>query len=83
VTVHLPAFGGVLTEFHAAEFEEHHTYVVGRAITTRRSVPPGTAIHLVRICRVVTGRLRAPLGNRVLVTEEGQPLCVEGVPSIG
>ena len=83
VTVHIPAFGGVLTEFHRAEFEEHRTYVVGRAITSTRPVPPGTAIPMVGIRQMVTGRLQAPLGNRVLVTDKGQPMCVEGVPSIG
>ena len=40
VTVHIPAFGGVPTQFHRAEFDEHLTYVVGRAITsTRPSLP--------------------------------------------
>jgi hypothetical protein len=81
VTVHIPAFGGVLTEFHKAEFEEHRTYVVGRAITSTKSVPPGTAIPMVGIRRMVSGRLQAPLGNRVLVTDKGQPVCVEGAPS--
>jgi hypothetical protein len=81
VTVHIPAFGGVLTDFHRAEFEEHRTYVVGRAITSTRPVPPGTAIAAVGIRRMVTGHLQDPLGNRVLVTEKGQPMCVEGVPS--
>lgn len=83
VTVHIPAFGGVFTDFHRAEFEEHQTYVVGRTITSTRPVPPGTAIEMVGIRRMVTGRLQAPLGNRLLVTLEGQPMCVEGVPSSG
>jgi hypothetical protein len=81
VTVHIPAFGGVLTDFHRAEFEEHRTYVIGRAITSIRPVPPGTAIVAVGIRRMVTGRLQAPLGGRVLVTDKGQPMCVEGVTS--
>ena len=63
VTAHIPAFGSVLTEFHRAEFEEHRTYVVGRAITSTRPVPPGTAIPMVGIRQVVTGRLQAPLGQ--------------------
>ncbi len=83
VTVHIPAFGGVLTDFHRAEFEEHRTYVVGRVITSTRTVPPGTAIRMVGIRQMVSGRLQAPLGNRVLVTDKGQPMCVEGVPSSG
>jgi hypothetical protein len=82
MTVHIPAFGGVLTDFHRAEFEEHRTYVVGRAITSTRSVPPGTAIQMIGIMRMVSGRLQAPLGNRVLVTDKGQPMCVEGVSSV-
>ena len=83
VTVHIPAFGGVLTDFHRAEFEEHRTYVVSRAITSTRPVPSGTVIPAVGIRRMVSGRLQAPLGNRVLVTDKGQPMCVEGVPSSG
>jgi len=83
VTVHIPAFGSVLTEFHRAEFEEHGTYVVGRAITSTRPVPPGTAIRMVGIRRMVTGRLQAPLGSRVLVTDKGKPMWVEGIPSSG
>jgi len=78
VTVHIPAFGGVLTEFHRAEFDEHRTYVVGRAISSTRPVPPGTAIAAVGIRRLVSGRLQSPLGDRVLVTAKGQPICVEG-----
>jgi hypothetical protein len=83
ITVHIPAFGGVRTDFHRAEFEEHRTYVVGLAITSTRPVPPGTAIPMVGIRRIVSGRLQAPLGNRVLVTDKGQPMCVEGGPSVG
>jgi hypothetical protein len=45
-------------------------------------VPPGTAIPMVGIRRIVSGRLQAPLGNRVLVTDKGQPMCVEGVSSV-
>jgi hypothetical protein len=83
MTVHIPAFGGVRTDFHRAEFEEHRTYVVGRTITSIRPVPPGTAVPMVGIRRIVSGRLQAPLGNRVLVTDKGQPMYVEGHPSVG
>ena len=44
-TIHFPAFGSVLTEFHHAEFVEYDTCVVGQAVTTERAVPPGTAIR--------------------------------------
>jgi hypothetical protein len=76
LTIHFPAFGGVLTEFHRAEFEEHPTYVVGRAITSRRSLPPGTAVPLIGITRAVVGRLDASLDGRVLVDDRGRPLAV-------
>jgi len=76
VTIDFPAFGGILTEFHHAEFQEHGTYVVGRAITTQRTVPPGTAVVLVGLSRMVRGRLTAPLGGRALITTSGQPVAV-------
>jgi hypothetical protein len=76
VTIHFPAFGGVLTEFHRAEFQEHATYVVGRAITSERRVPPGTAVVALGVTRDVTGRLTAPLGGRMLLNMSGQPLAV-------
>jgi hypothetical protein len=76
VTIHFPAFGGVLTEFHRAEFQEHPTTVVGRAITSQRKVPPGTAVVAIGINRMVTGRLAAPLGDRVLLRESGEPITV-------
>lgn len=76
LTITLPASGGVLTEFHRAIFQEHDTYVVGRAITTERDVPTGTAIPLVRITRPVNGRLGSPLDGRVLVNMNGQPVPV-------
>ncbi|MHB2024887.1 MAG: hypothetical protein ACYCO3_16465 [Mycobacteriales bacterium] len=76
VTIHFPAFGGVLTEFHRAEFCEHPAYVVGRAVTSERRVAPGTAVVLLGINRKVLGRLRAPLGGRVLLNRSGQPLEV-------
>ena len=36
---------------------------------------------MVGIRRMVSGRLQALLGNRVLVTDKGQPVSVEGAPS--
>jgi hypothetical protein len=79
VTIHFPAFGGVLTEFHRAEFQEHAAYVVGRAITSQRDVPPGTMVIAVGVIRKVTGRLTAPLGQRVLLNTSGHPIAV--IPS--
>jgi hypothetical protein len=76
VTIHFPAFGGVLTDFHHAEFQEHDAYVVGRAITYERPAAPGTAVPLAVVDRNVTGRLTGPLGGRVLLTTSGQPLAV-------
>ena len=76
LTIHFPAFGGVLTQFHRAEFQEHATYVVGRAVTSERRVPPGTAVVALGVTRDVTGRLTAPLGGRVLLNMNGQPLAV-------
>jgi hypothetical protein len=76
VTVHFLAHGGVLTEFHRAEFQEHANYVVGRAITSERSVPEGRLVHMVGISRMVMGRLTSPLDGRVLVDTTGQPLAV-------
>lgn len=76
VTIHFLAHGGVLTQFHRAEFHEHANYVVGRAITSERSVPQGTVVPMVGIGRMVMGRLTAPLDGRVLVDAKGQPLAV-------
>jgi hypothetical protein len=76
LTIHFPAFGGALTEFHRAEFQEHSAYVVGRAITSKRSVPPDAAVRPIGINRTVIGRLAAPLGRRVLVSAIGTPLAV-------
>jgi hypothetical protein len=56
VTVRFPAFGGNLTEFHPAEFQEHAAYVVGRAITSERAAPKGSVVTAVGIRRRVTGR---------------------------
>jgi hypothetical protein len=75
-TVRLPAFGGVLTEFHRAEFQEHHAFVVGRAVTSEREVPPGTAVVLIGITQRVTGRLDQALAGRVLLNTDGQPMAV-------
>jgi hypothetical protein len=74
-TVHFPAFGGVLTEFHHAELEEHEAYVVGKAITSRRRAPGG-AIPAVGITKKVVGVLTRPLGARVLIDLREQPLAV-------
>jgi hypothetical protein len=76
LTIHFPAFGGVLTEFHRAEFVEYETCVVGRAVTTRREVAPGTAVHLVGIVKQVVGRLERPLAGRVLLDSSGRPIPV-------
>jgi hypothetical protein len=65
-----------LTQFHRAEFQEHPTYVAGRAITSERRVPPGTAVVALGVWRDVTGRLTAPLGGRVLLNMSGQPLAI-------
>ncbi|WP_029135503.1 hypothetical protein [Nakamurella lactea] len=74
-TLQIPASGGFLTRFHGAEFDEHETYVVGRAITSRRTTT-ATAIPLSRIGTRVTGRLQNPLGDRVLLRSDGHPLGV-------
>lgn len=76
LTIAFPAFGGALTEFHRAIFQEHETYVVGRAITTERDEPSWTAIPAVGIIRHVNGRLESPLDGRVLVNMDGRPLPV-------
>jgi hypothetical protein len=76
LTIHFPAFGGVLTEFHHAEFVEYETCVVGRAVTTEREVAPGTAIHAVGISQQVIGHLERPLAGRVLLNSRGRPLAV-------
>lgn len=76
LTIHLPAFGGVLTQFHHAEFIEYDTCVVGRAITTERQVAPGTVVPAVGIVEHVVGHLKRPLAARVLLDSRGQPLAV-------
>jgi hypothetical protein len=75
LTVHFPAFGGFLTEFHRAEFVEYPTCVVGHAVTSEREVPPGTAIPAVGYRPKVTGRLAMPLDGRVLVDTDGRPVA--------
>jgi hypothetical protein len=80
-TVHFPAFGGVLTEFHRAEFTEYDTCVVGHPVTSHRPARPGTAVSLVLIGTLVTGRLGSALGGRVLLTADGTPVAaVPGPP---
>lgn len=76
VTIHFPASGGLLTEFHRAEFQEHPTCVLGRAVTSERRMPSGTAVRAIGINRKVIGRLVSPLGGRVLLGETGRPLAV-------
>jgi hypothetical protein len=76
LTIHFPAHGGVLTQFHHAEFIEYDTCVVGRAITTERQVAPGTAVAAVGIVEHVVGHLKRPLAARVLLDSRGQPLAV-------
>jgi hypothetical protein len=76
VTIHFPVFGSVVSELHGAEFQEHATYVVGRAITSQRSVPPGTAVIALGVIKNVTGRLTAPLGGRALLHTSGQSMAV-------
>jgi hypothetical protein len=53
---------------------EHETYVIGRAIT--RDIPTDKPIPAIGLLRAVTGMLEAPLGDRVLVDENGEPLAV-------
>lgn len=76
VTIHFPAFGGVLTEFRRAEFQEHPAYVVGRAITSEREVPPDTPVVALGVHQEVIGQLNEPLGERVLLNTSSQPLAV-------
>lgn len=75
-TIHFPAHGGVLTQFHHAEFIEYDTCVVGRAITTQRQVAPRTVVPAIGIVEHVVGRLKRPLAARVLLDSHGQPLAV-------
>ena len=74
MTIHLPAHGGVLTEFDRAEFSEHDAYVVGRAITHQR--PHNGPVIAKGVSGIVEGRLSRPLGNRVMVDQAGSPFIV-------
>lgn len=74
LTIHFPAFGGVLTDFIRAEFTEHDTYVIGRAVTEER--PSTDPVILIGLQRLVVGRLEGPLGGRVLINEDGHPVMV-------
>jgi hypothetical protein len=76
ITVHLLAHGGVLTEFHHAEFQEHDAFVVGRAITSERAVTPGMAVVALGIGRMVVGQLASALNGRVLLNPKGEPVLV-------
>jgi hypothetical protein len=75
-TLTFPAFGGVLTVFHRAEFAEYPTCVVGHAVTSEREAPPGTFIAGAGVRAMVTGHLDAPLDGRVLLHESGEPVAV-------
>jgi hypothetical protein len=79
MTIHFPAFGGALTQFHHAEFVEHDTCVVGYPVSTERVVPAHQAIPMIGIGAMVVGHLIAPLGGRVLLDPEGNPVAVEPV----
>lgn len=76
-TLHFPAFGGLLTEFLHAEFDEHENYVIGRPVT--REPRHDGMVPAVGVERAVTGSLKAPLGGRALVNEDGEPLAVTRV----
>lgn len=75
-TLNFPAFGGILTVFHRAEFAEYPTCVVGHAVTSEKDAAPGTVIPTVGIRAMVTGHLDAPLDGRVLLHESGEPVAV-------
>lgn len=75
LTLQIPARGGFLTSFHRAEFDEHENYVIATAITSERPTS-AIAIPLVGVAARVSGRLRAPLGGRVLLRPNGHPLAV-------
>lgn len=75
MTLHYWTGGGQQTEFLGARFREFDTYVIASAITRQRPYLPGQGDGLVLISKPVTGRLTAPLGDRVLLTERGYP-CV-------
>lgn len=75
LTLNFPAFGGILTLFHRAEFIEYPTCVVGRAITSERP-SCGRAVRAVGIRAKVTAQLNTPLGGRVLLREDGEPVRV-------
>lgn len=76
LTIHFPAVGGALTQFHHADFVEYETCVVGHAITSEREVPPGMAVRAFGIKKQVIGRLKNPLAGRVLLNSRGLPLAV-------
>ena len=75
-TLSFPALGGVFTVFHRAEFTEYPTCVVGHAVTSEKSVEPGTDVPAVSVRAMVTGHLAAPLDGRVLLHESGEPVAV-------
>ena len=83
VTIHFPAFGGALTEFHRAQFQEHPAYVIGRAVTSQRRVSWETPVIAIGLLRKVSGQLTKPLAGRVLLHTSGQPLAVSSAVSVG
>lgn len=75
-TLHLMALGGPLTAAQLLEFHEEDAFVVVRAVSV---VAPGSPAPRGAAKRVaLTGRLRAPLGGRVLVDTTGRPVVVTG-----
>ena len=75
LTLHVPAMGGVLTEFLGCRFTESDTAVLAQPLTRERDAE-GAAVPAVGICVQVSGRLAGPLGPRVLVDTDGLPLAV-------
>lgn len=72
-----------MTEFPRAQYQGHPAYVVGRAVTSQRRVPLGTAVIAIGVVRTVSGQLTTPLGGRVLLHTSGQPLAVTSEVSVG
>jgi hypothetical protein len=75
-TVHYWVHGGERTEFFGASFREFATYVVVSPVFRQRPFKPGESDGLTARHTRITGRLTAPLGDRVLLNEGGWPLVV-------
>jgi hypothetical protein len=75
-TVRYLAPGGQQTEFLGASLREFATYVVVSAMARQRPLKPGESDGLVLRHTWITGRLTAPLGDRVLLNEGGWPCVV-------